>query len=73
MDSRFNERDVVKIAKRSNYYNRNCPEDPKNVEGIITSTWWQEDNENPIRVEWSNGESNIYNDRDLGLVRRYYE
>jgi len=67
---RFLYGDVVKISKQCNYYTQGDVEDPKDVNGVIISTDWHECTENPIRVEWDNGEYNIYKPIDLKLVRR---
>ena len=63
-ESKFKVGDKVMISDDSIWYDQGN-NNPANTEGIITEI---KDEDLGIIVEWSNGETNSYNDRDLLLV-----
>ena len=63
---RFQDGDIVKIAKTSRFYGRSR-NNPKDIEGRL------EVNSHMIfeyKVNWGEGKRAWYNDKDLRLVRR---
>ena len=60
---RFQEGDVVRIAKTSQYYNSNQSDNPRDMDGEITDV-------GAIWVKWENGTENVYVESDLKLRRR---
>ncbi len=73
---RFQADDIVRISKKSQYYDADWEEDGDHdrsnpcdeMEGKITET--HSDGENPIWVRWNNNFNNVYQENDLRLVRR---
>ena len=65
--SRFNIGDVVRISKKSEFYNDTWDSNPKDMDGTVTLN---NDWEHGHQVEWDNGYNNAYDEDDLKLVRR---
>ncbi len=63
---RFQEGDIVKISKKSTWYEDDKDWNPKDTEGsvCIGLNQWR------VYVTWTNGESNNYRENELRLVRR---
>ena len=64
-ESKFKVGDKVILSDDSQWHSWTDFSNPANTEGIITEI---KDEDLGIIVEWSNGETNSYNDRDLLLV-----
>lgn len=58
--------DIIRIGKDSMYYRLNTKDNPKYINGSIYEIGLGDS----IRVKWDNGETNIYRECDLRLVRR---
>ena len=61
---RFIEGDIVKIARKSEWFNSTRSDNP-NVEGRVIGV-----GSYSIKVNWDNSQSNYYGESDLALVRR---
>ncbi len=74
--SRFNQGDIVRISKDSEYFDEDYEEDGSgdihnpcaNTNGKIRS--FHAEYDGSIVVDWDNGNGNSYYERDLRLVRR---
>ena len=61
---RFQNGDIVRIAKSSHYYNNDeYGDNPRDMDGTITDV-------DEIWVKWDNGQENVYEEHDLKLRRR---
>ena len=63
---RFQDGDIVKIAKNSRFYgfSKNNPKDTEGTIRVNQNGRWQ------YKVNWGEGRSAWYGDNDLRLVRR---
>ena len=66
---RFQDGDVVKIAKSSKYYGRGR-HNPKDTEGKLWVGVGETGGGFDYKVTWGEGRKAWYNDNDLRLVRR---
>ena len=63
---RFNEGDIVRIGKKSEWYGLNAA-NPEDMDGEITDI---SDDLFPIFVRWDNGKRGCFNEEDLRLRKR---
>lgn len=70
---RFQNGDIVKISKSSEYYGMDIKYNPRDIEGEIISTDFNPENPHNIRVKWAGGHYAQFREHDLRLVRRAYE
>ena len=64
---RFQEGDIVRIAKDSEYYEGTNSYNPSDINGRITAITA---GDHPINVDWDNNRRNRYRDYDLKLRSR---
>lgn len=67
---RFDVGNTVRISKQSEYYSEKRDVNPRDINGIITSTDCDSSDGYYIKVKWDNSRINYYTEKDLKLVKR---
>ena len=57
--------DMVTLKKSSQYYGSDSAYNPSDIKGEVISHDGSHEGDHPLRVRWSNGNTNVYNSVDL--------
>ena len=60
--------DIVQIKQGTEYYRNSSVHNPKETNGVVSD--FEEDDVYFYRVQWANGQNNVYRESDLVLIRK---